>query len=214
MMEDPPSSEEIVRKCLENVYHAARKFSAPSQINSAHRLRGIVPKWEAAKQWFVDAPSETPMDPLSTTRSQEIINKCLENVYNAACEFSAISKISSAHISVAQYPSGRQQINGLRNTLIQSMVIFLLASVNAVKSAHRWHGKAADWSYENVEHWLDSLGQISTDLYLASKQLLVSHPNATAGVLLSVTFWPLPLIIFRQVLSLLGFGIQGITPGQ
>jgi hypothetical protein len=102
---------------------------------------------------------------------------------------------------------------------MQQMVIFPLASANAIKLAHRKHGKAIWPSKEAVEQGHNSLRQKSTELYryLAARDtfgLSFSRSIPIVVVLLSVVLWPLPWIIFRQILSLIGFHNNGVKRGQ
>jgi hypothetical protein len=87
------------------------------------------------------------------------------------------------------------------------------------KIASQKYGKAAWSSKEAVEQGLDSLGQKSTELYryLAARDtfgLSFSRSIAIVVVLLSVVLWPLPWVIFRQILSLIGFRNNGVKRGQ
>jgi hypothetical protein len=64
---------------------------------------------------------------------------------------------------------------------------------------------------ESIE-WLEKTASNSIigSQQFISQLLNVRHPNITAGVLLSVTFWPLPWVAFRAILSLIGFGSEGV----
>ena len=71
-------------------------------------------------------------------------------------------------------------------------------------------------SKEAILEWLE---QTTSKFILASQQFIsqslnVRHPNMTAGVFLSVTFWPLPWVAFRAILSLIGFGSEGVRRGK
>ena len=74
-------------------------------------------------------------------------------------------------------------------------------------------------SEEAVLESLEWLEQTASNFNRASQQFIsqlldVQHPNITAGVLLSVTFWPLPWVAFRAILSLIGFGSEGVRRGK